>query len=511
MINRLCYTIILLLLLTSPIAAQDDESPFPVLDEAAIFADGVTVIERLPILNLDNGVVNYYNPDTSEWEVYDYPAGVERLGLHYQERSDGTYLIISRSGNTAQMPYIDDKSVWIFSPENGVYEPAESICNLMKALPNEGRWYITKIDDEYHLCHNETGQMSRSLSGLRGIGFETVDCLIDEGISNSPDGKWLIFHNCYEQEHYYGAQAFFVYGYDTEADEFTYLGLTDYTQHTSVYRWINDRSAIYTTFSESFDNDVFGDRPEFVQAHRIFYEITFADDKPVMHRLFDINAISIPPTENGFMWIEQDPQPHPIYRYDFLTQERQFITTLEACAGYECDIRWDDENTLGIGGSAVEYPTSVPLYIYDKRIEAWVYENNYSDVLLVQAHKILMYSFEDSVVYLQSLDLNTFEITIHGTVSRSMVSPFGYPSSDKHYIVVDNWNNEIPMGVYDIEKDVVYPLLRDTAYPAGLELSYQISWQDDNSLIVELRDDYFNGNLVARWRVQGDALDEEQP
>jgi hypothetical protein len=59
--NRLLCAILLLLMI-APIAAQDAAS-FPVLDEAAIFADGVTVLEQLPVPDLTTATVETEQDD----------------------------------------------------------------------------------------------------------------------------------------------------------------------------------------------------------------------------------------------------------------------------------------------------------------------------------------------------------------------------------------------------------------------------------------------------------------
>jgi hypothetical protein len=149
------FFLLIFLLLLSPSAAQE-ETPFPILRAEDIFAEGVTILERLPVLEMDrqSQQIKYYNPDTDEWELYDFPRNVVLTSS--EERSDGTYLVFEAGEASTHNYYTGDEHVWILDPLTGTIEQPEPICNLVHALPNEGHWYFTKIGDNYHLCNNET-------------------------------------------------------------------------------------------------------------------------------------------------------------------------------------------------------------------------------------------------------------------------------------------------------------------------------------------------------------------
>jgi hypothetical protein len=501
--NRLICAILLLLMI-APSAAQD-AAPFPVLDEAAIFADGVTVIERLPIINLDYTTheIHSYHPANNEWRSYPFPENVEFLIS--QRQGDGTYLLATYSDDTAWLPYIADKQTWIFSPENGTFNAVESVCNLARALPPDtGAWYFTKIDNEYHLCHNGTGQLSPSFHFPRFN--ESNDCLIGRAIGNhaiDSSGTWLIFHSsCYNGDPY-RIQAIFIFAYNIQTNEIFQLGIADYTRYIAFAWRENGIGVLKTTIKSATGYDEVLDAP-FVQDRAAIYTITIIDNRPVMQHILEARSNSLSWSDDSIAWLEQDESVSQIFEYDLATEQTEHITDLD-CASRRCFVYWHDENTIGVSGSMTDFPPVEPLYIYDKHNDEWVYENR---AMILQSYddSVLIYSseMESAGVYLQSINLNSFEVTPHGTASIGVYTdypPIHHPS----YIIVRNWEKNVSLGIYDVETDTTYPLLLVEEDPRY----YRVEWQDDSSLIITRAiGDYF-GAIIGRWHIRINALDED--
>src|SRR5688500_14383844 len=114
--NRLICAILFLLMI-APIAAQD-AAPYPVLDEAAIFADGVTVIERLPDIRVNNETreLYYLAPDATEWETYSYPDAIQE-DLEYRWEFGSRVFVFSEGFSYGLNTTVAD---WLFTPPLGL-------------------------------------------------------------------------------------------------------------------------------------------------------------------------------------------------------------------------------------------------------------------------------------------------------------------------------------------------------------------------------------------------------
>jgi hypothetical protein len=254
--NRLCYAILLLLLLTSPIAAQDDESPFPVLDEAAIFADGVTVIERLPVLNFDNETqqIYYFDAEDMEWEIYSYPDEQTYFSVHGL-RSDGTYLIAKDDMRYAWEQPIEQ--VWLLNVETGIISKPPEQCGVTQALSNEGLWILAREETPQltpYLCHTETGERRElHFESLYDVTDVPPFCLYNGPYPavprHSPDWAWIVFYTCNANsvlDYRYP-----VFSYEIATDIMRYLGRTEVAvDEIYIDYWLDN-----TTFVMGAAND----------------------------------------------------------------------------------------------------------------------------------------------------------------------------------------------------------------------------------------------------------------
>jgi hypothetical protein len=252
--NRLLCAILLLLLI-APTAAQD-AAPFPVLDEAAIFAAGVTVIERLPIINFDNEALklHYFDPETMVWEIYNYPNEEIHFSV-YGLRSDGTYLIASNDMRYAFEQPINQ--VWLLNLETGLISKPSEQCGVAQALPNEGIWILIREHTPQltpYLCHTETGERRElHFDALYNVSNVPPFCFYNGPYPavprHSPNSDWIIFYTC-------SATAVLdyrypVFSYEIATDTMRYLGQTD-VEVDEIYidYWLDD-----TTFVMGAAND----------------------------------------------------------------------------------------------------------------------------------------------------------------------------------------------------------------------------------------------------------------
>jgi hypothetical protein len=232
---RYFIPILLLLLLFSPAAAQE-ESPFPVLNAEEIFAEGVTVLERLPVIEFDseNHLLYYFNPEAMEWSSYPYPNEVVRFN-RFEERNDGTYILQRGNDDNGRLTSYEDE--WLFNPQTEIINRENLHCGRIAALPNEGEWFIHQLESGiYILCDSETGQQITLSDSIQS----ELDCgNYPESSHQSPNREWLIFFDCNEPLGIYSA--------NTITNEIHYLGEINETYFPYFY-WLTNEVVRITVY-----------------------------------------------------------------------------------------------------------------------------------------------------------------------------------------------------------------------------------------------------------------------
>lgn len=319
---------VLVLLLSWQVAAQDSASASGI-DPNTIFAEGITVLGRIPAptqpetpdetrptyISLENneqaiGIRYHHLGDIDEYVPY--PPSVEAFDTFYP-RTDGTYLVLrldsddpdlvaeiveEREGNgirsyafqialndfvrrdygwthrpwrpwlhkadtgfitTAPNRFTDHPiyntrygEVWIFDLETKTFSEPELINGLVRALPNEGTWFLMQDDeipDHFYLMHNGTGERSSSFSLADPnprIDTELTDGMLLETrqveMSISPDGQRIAMTYGFRINEgdvalYYN---FYTKVYDVQTDTVWDLGQTDRVDEARPHWLTND-------------------------------------------------------------------------------------------------------------------------------------------------------------------------------------------------------------------------------------------------------------------------------
>ena len=197
-------------------------------------------VQELPVINVNNlsRTLFYFNPETRDWQTYDYPSGLDEIpnvAYYIRMRSDGTYLIET----SGFWPFTGDNATtaWIFDPVQGVFSRPSSVCNgWVQALTGEGQWFILEETGQYRLCNTETGHRS-----------PTIPSQIDDGacpaqpqkhIMVSPEKSYVLL--------FCGGTEFEALSYDISEQTFLKLGMSiaRLNENVEVVRWLDDATAV---------------------------------------------------------------------------------------------------------------------------------------------------------------------------------------------------------------------------------------------------------------------------
>lgn len=231
---------ILLILLTLNLVSAQEETPFPVLNAEDIFAEGVTVMERLTVIEFDreNRLVYYFNPETMLWSSYPYPDEVIRFN-RFQERSDGTFLLQFGNDDNGRLTSYEDE--WLFDPRTGAISRENLHCGRIVALPNEGEWILHQLNTGlYILCNSETGEQI-----VVPDSFQTeLNCgNYPETSSQSPNREWVVLFDCNE--------TLGIYSVNTITSEVRYLGSINEIFFPYFYWLTNDAVRMTVYYNQS--------------------------------------------------------------------------------------------------------------------------------------------------------------------------------------------------------------------------------------------------------------------
>jgi hypothetical protein len=223
-------------LIILPTRAQTDYPP--VLNPADFLADGVELIETLPIFitAYPTHTMYYFDPAKSTWSAYPNPSENTTIGSYeILPRTDGTYLF----EDFPRTRFLD--GVWIFNPVAEQFSHPEMACGVLQDLSGESEWipYQPEANGEYYLCNTETGELGEILP----ISQDEHACLQaigdDPMFFTSPDGQWVLFSICKESQ-------IMFYGYEVTTKRISHLGTTSYFGEQIKAEWFtNTRIVIH--------------------------------------------------------------------------------------------------------------------------------------------------------------------------------------------------------------------------------------------------------------------------
>jgi hypothetical protein len=496
MINRLCYAILLLLLLTSPIAAQDDTAPLPVLDEAVIFADGVTVIERLPVLNFDNEAreLYYYDVDSEQWQTHDYPSDLPTI-RSIEHRSDGTSLIYTEDSYTFNSD-VNPEYVWLFEPVAEQFSRPDSQCGRVKAEFGHGQWVLMREEqaDRFYFCHTETGATTSILSSEIGELCEHSmnDALFSTLYSNSPDREWVVFTDC-NQTYTPSDFGYRIYAYHPQTETYRVLGDTAQFESIEFTRWLDDTTLI-------IHGDTLG-----TQHDRYFYladvtqdnSLTLVAEQYVTHPQYFTDP-------SRFIWFGWDTQN--VYEYNLETRQSRQLASVgcESIFSFCVAIPNPDYTLLAIEDSVWQSDLPGHINIYTLPDGELVYSREYGgasgfsendrEVVWVDNNRFFASG------YLIDVRDGT-ELTQFGYLNPDWLSP-----NESHYVVRDNStvNNDLYIVNLSDFSEITIATINDENYDfratwlSTMELNVAVSFSTSNRT-----------DLVAEWHIRIDALDED--
>jgi hypothetical protein len=241
--RRLFIAGMFVILVHPALKAQDEF--LPVVKPEDILVDSSQVVERLPLVNIDDSTRTFYYFDSSAnaWEAYPYPdelEAIEDVRYHVHSRSDGTYVINPRGFWGFSQTIASE--VWIFDPATGGFSRPDAACGLMQALPGDGQWVIIEDEElgESFLCFTETGERSPPIPSLS----PEFRCLHNfrQPMQASPDNRWVLVV-C-------GGLQFDAHSYNTETQQFYYLGRSTerLNENVEVIQWVNGTEAIIHSY-----------------------------------------------------------------------------------------------------------------------------------------------------------------------------------------------------------------------------------------------------------------------
>jgi len=457
----------------------------PIIDPAQVFAPGVEVVETLPVLTYDNQnrLVWYFDPGQSQWEEYTYPQELDEI-QEVQQRTDGSFLLSNLwyEGLAGAIT----ENIWLFDPIAEKISRPQTVCNLVQALPGEGEWHFTQLEDGlYRLCNTETGEYSDPLPDDLQSKVKKV-CIAypshGKGVpSTSPDGNWVVFHTCRQIFADKPPIDYIFYAYQTAAKEFHQLGtVTPYLEeYVAITEWVDNTHVLLRTgnFRTSSSHTV-----AIADVEKINSINEIADQYAYFPQYFANPPRLYWVSGKGIDNIEQT-----IYRYDFVSGIPQ-VFAKRRCGVVECEAAYvaqaDDKIVVLVGG----YPLAVSeLYpsIWDAQTGQLLYETQSGRMGLqrLDEQTFLTDTFDIEVndVVAKILVIQDHRVieTIHREVSLCFGSDM-YASPSGQYILIPNCDGHT--DIYDFvaqERYVVVPEFAD-------DYCYSFEWYGEYELQVSV-------------------------
>jgi hypothetical protein len=479
-------------LLTFGEAFAQGEPPQPI-NPKTIFAPSVEVVQTLPVFTYNNStkVIWYFDPLKMEWTWYSYPADLDKI-QDYKHQSNGTYLLSNEYYKGIAGAIWEN--VWVFDPKDGSIKKAESICNLVKALPGEGQWLFTQFseDGQYRLCNNETGEQSKPLPEEMQTKIQKVCTYFldfSRGLpSTSPDGQWVVFNTCEKT-----LPHFAIYSYNTKSQKINNLGAENQS-YLELTKWADNQHILIRDGDVSTSGN-----------HSIYIA-----DVTMSQSLGEVsNQYAFEPTilDNPLriLWITSEfPDPSDnskvvklINKYDVSNQTSTVIAR-HPCDSITCEagyVVWADKNiTVFMNG----YPlnTDYQAVIRDLKTDKELYSTRAVNGIVLSNDTFLftVFSTTDGSCVLQ-------KVVVHSSGIEKKQLPDSAIRCSGNAITFNNFMLSLSKGEALIIGDF-HPQLLDI---------YNLNDQKRYTIVDGLADDY---DLSAKWHdehlVQVDVLKKEE-
>lgn len=196
--------VLLTFLILTPATAQD-ETPLPILHAEDIFAEGVTVLERLPVLNYDNEAreLYYFDPEKMVWETIPYPRSFDAIDFVTNYDEENLYRIQLTDDERTR----SDEHLFL-DVETGEFYEAILLCENTFIPYDILEWnYVS--DGVCHYPSNETLRLPTEINAINDAFApynpvpEQNHCILSQAYpSQSPNGEYLLLPVCLETEHY---------------------------------------------------------------------------------------------------------------------------------------------------------------------------------------------------------------------------------------------------------------------------------------------------------------------
>lgn len=456
-----------------------DGSP-PVLDPSQVFSSGVQVVKTLPVVRADNDSRRLYYLDSSSrvWKGYPYPADLAKIA-QTERRSDGTFLV---SDQNYQVFFgADAADIWLFNPASGEIERPPTICEtLAQALPGEGHWWLTKSpkDHLFRLCNTETGAHSQPLPGdLQSRLTEIVCGYYFEIPVTSPDGKWVLFSDCPNDN----ILSYTFYAYEVATGRLNHLGSTECClESLTVNQWVDNTRPIIRNenLREAGVREIY------------IADVTRANSlKSVAGQ--SVYRPAYLESSSRIRWSEFQFQDY--YEYNLQTGEKRLLYHGNFSKGCDvnrdplCDAAWvlpTDNDLLGV---IVGYPValSCEFTVYDLETSRTLYHKvlvvSPCVITTIQGHIFLFWDFDvksnqDGFRRIQIEDAKPPEVKF-------------YPLNDNNYFNLDVspdqnevmlWDQHWGMSVLDLAKDKTQLVVS----PIGESRYMDAEWKSADTLQV---------------------------
>jgi hypothetical protein len=217
----------------TPRSSAQDGYP-KTLNPADVLAEGVELVQRLPVVSFDiENRVLYYSDGTT-WTAYPYPPD-QPMFTGWSELSDGVFLLSSSA--SYDEGFAPAYNFTLYDSRSGVFTQPEAVCDVMKDQPGMGGWgFYRDSDNLIWLCSTETGKVSKPLpAALQPNLCGDIRNLMLPHPEESPDDKWLVFWDCNSPD-------FSLYSYEIATEKLTYLGTNKSSdgEDIEVERWVDN-------------------------------------------------------------------------------------------------------------------------------------------------------------------------------------------------------------------------------------------------------------------------------
>jgi hypothetical protein len=457
---RYFLPILLLLLLLSPAAAQED-SPFPVLDAEDVFAEGVTVLERLPILHFDNALrkLYYFNPQTEQWEIFDYPQEIQELE-DYQ-----AYTLFDRDG------YLLDGEIFLwFDPETGLYHNPPRICGLPGGLTVEG-WnlYLFSNTRQMYLCNSETEErieipqtVNENLDSIYSGFSYCTGCFLNI----SPDGHFA-----------YLPAGNSVEVFDLLAKNYLYEIVLGEDGYFGFVEWLNNHEVIFSNGEALVQLDMSNpESGEVLNAEEMNLFVSYSHIIYVLH------------DESGYISLQKWDAPNA----RLIPLIENLCLLISSCESLSLN-EISNENYIVLDNS--ENGLS---YLIDLEIETLLYTIENADEYTVSWMR------DNENILSWRNDRTSYFLFINPDKSTTVYSYVGVVRELPDAAIIVRRSNDY--FVVEILSASEYPLM---SIPSHLSTSFLFTVRDENGLFIPVFD-ATSRLALARWRIRIDALSEEE-